>query len=77
MKNPDHETMEKWHKDPNNWKMGLFYYNPEDERLFPPKRIQWMGMTINWANPTSVITMVLILVLAALVILYAPMGKNF
>ena len=36
------ETLEKWHKDPNNWKWGSFYFNKEDHRLFPPKRIPWM-----------------------------------
>ena len=28
-----------------------FYYNPEDERLFPPKRAKWAGWTVNFANP--------------------------
>lgn len=50
MNNPSKETLEKWHKDPNNWKWGSFYYNKEDNRLFPPKRIAWMGWTINFAN---------------------------
>ena len=55
MKNPSKEQLEAWHKDPNNWKIGgLFYYNKEDERLFPPKRVSWMGWTINFANPKSI-----------------------
>ena len=54
MKNPTEEQLEPWHKDPNNWKLGLFYYNPEDERLFPPKRAKWAGWTINFANPKSI-----------------------
>lgn len=55
MKNPTKEQLEAWHKDPNNWKCGgLFYYNKEDERLFPPKRVVWMGWTVNFANPKSV-----------------------
>ena len=37
MKNPSKEQSETWRKDPNNWKCGVFYYNPEDERLLPPK----------------------------------------
>jgi uncharacterized membrane protein len=43
MNKPNKETLEKWHKDPNNWKWGSFYFNKEDHRLFPPKRIAWMG----------------------------------
>lgn len=51
---PDKETAEKWKNDSNNWKCrGLFYYNKEDKRLFVPKRVEWMGITLNFANPKS------------------------
>lgn len=52
---PSRETLEKWSKDPNNWIWGMFYYNKEDQRLMPPKRIAWMGWTINFANYKSVL----------------------
>ncbi len=52
---PSRETFEKWSKDPNNWIWGMFYYNKEDQRLMPPKRIAWMGWTINFANYKSVL----------------------
>ncbi len=52
---PSQETYDKWHSDPDNWKMGVFYYNKEDKRLFPPKRISGMGWTINFANPMSIL----------------------
>jgi len=29
----------QWREDPNNWVWGMFYFNPEDKRLVPPKRI--------------------------------------
>ncbi|MEC5166107.1 putative membrane protein [Flavobacterium sp. PL11] len=48
------ETKRQWHQDPNNWVLGVFYYNKDDKRVFPPKRIPWMGFTINFANPISV-----------------------
>ena len=55
---PSKETLEKWSKDPNNWVWGLFYYNKEDKRLMPPKKIAWMGWTINFANYKSVLFMI-------------------
>jgi uncharacterized membrane protein len=55
---PSKETLEKWSKDPNNWIWGMFYYNKEDQRLMPPKRIAWMGWTINFANYKSVLFMI-------------------
>lgn len=53
--NPSKETLEKWNKDPNNWIWGIFYFNKEDKRIFPPKRIEWMGFTVNFANPKSIL----------------------
>ena len=26
---PSKETLDKWHKDPDNWKLGIFYFNKE------------------------------------------------
>ena len=50
----------------SNWKWGLFYYNPEDKRLFPPKKDPAFGWTINFANYKSIIAFI-ILLLAILV----------
>jgi uncharacterized membrane protein len=66
MENPDkpsQKTKEKWHIDPNNWIWGMFYYNKEDKRLLPPKRIAWMGWTVNFANRNSVLLFVFVLLL--------------
>ncbi|WP_146943979.1 DUF5808 domain-containing protein [Chryseobacterium hagamense] len=41
-------------KNPSFWKFGLFYYNKEDKRIFPPKRYG-LGWTVNFADPHSVI----------------------
>ena len=56
--NPNEETLEKWSKDPKNWVWGMFYYNKEDKRLLPPKKIAWMGNTVNFANRKSVLFMI-------------------
>ena len=71
MEQPDKETLEKWHKDPNNWKCCCFYYNKEDQRLLPPKRQEWMGLTINFANPKSVLVLVFMLLFFLLIVLLA------
>ena len=67
MKKPSKETLEKWQKDPNNWKFGhFFYYNKEDKRIFPPKRIPWMGWTVNFANVKSILAFIIILFIVIL-----------
>lgn len=75
MENPSKETLEKWHKDPNNWKLGFLYYNKEDKRLLPPKRIEWMGFTLNFANPKSILLVIPILLFFGLIIFSALSKK--
>jgi uncharacterized membrane protein len=50
-----------WQDNNDYWIWGIFYYNKEDKRLFPPKRNPWMGFTTNFANPKSVLALVLFL----------------
>lgn len=64
---PTQEDYDNWHKDPNNWYLGCFYYNPKDKRLMPPKRIEWMGLTINFANPYSVLLLLPLVIMIVLV----------
>lgn len=66
---PSKETLERWHQDPNNWIWGMFYYNKEDKRILPPKRIKWMGWTVNFANPMSVILFLIPLAILILALL--------
>ncbi|WP_294223811.1 DUF5808 domain-containing protein [uncultured Chryseobacterium sp.] len=54
--------MNPFYKNPPQWKFGLFYYNKQDKRLFPPKRYGF-GWTVNFANPRSVIVFLIILLL--------------
>ncbi len=60
MKRPNKETEDNWHKDPNNWIWGIFYFNKKDNRIFVPKKIEWMGITINFANPKSILALLII-----------------
>ncbi|UOB16460.1 DUF5808 domain-containing protein [Abyssalbus ytuae] len=64
---PSNELLEQWHKDPDNWKFGIFYYNKADKRIFPPKRNKYLGWTVNFANSTSVIVLIA-LVIAIIII---------
>ncbi|RZJ71000.1 MAG: hypothetical protein EOO47_23130 [Flavobacterium sp.] len=52
------------HGEYSNWKLGLFYFNKKDSRLFVPKRIKILGWTLNFANPLSYLVMGLIFLLA-------------
>ncbi len=38
------------HHNPDNWKWGFIYFNPEDPRLFVPKRNPALGFTFNFAH---------------------------
>lgn len=67
--NPSKETLEKWSKDPNNWIYGMFYYNPKDQRIFPPKKNPSMGFTTNFANPKSVLYLIGIMLFFAFMVL--------
>ncbi|WP_042720239.1 DUF5808 domain-containing protein [Flavobacterium sp. B17] len=54
-------------RDENSfWKLGVFYYNKQDKRLFPPKRTG-LGWTVNFANPFSVALFLLILLVIILI----------
>lgn len=64
---PSKETLEKWHQDPDNWKLGVFYFNKEDRRIFPPKRKAQFGWTVNFANPLSILAIVAIIAFAILI----------
>jgi uncharacterized membrane protein len=52
-----------WSSDSKYWKWGFFYYNKEDKRLFPPKRNEKLGFTVNFANPKSVFWFIVFLIL--------------
>ncbi|WP_415324514.1 DUF5808 domain-containing protein [Chryseobacterium sp. MMS23-Vi53] len=51
---------------PSFWKFGLFYFNKEDQRIFPPKRFG-LGWTVNFANPVSIIAFLMILTVIVLI----------
>lgn len=49
----DQNEFDRMRNDPDNYKWGIFYFNPQDPRFIVPKRIQYMGWTLNFAHPYS------------------------
>jgi len=50
----------------DNWYGGIFYYNPDDQRIIVPKRIEWLGWTLNFARSTSFVIIAAILLIIIL-----------
>lgn len=73
---PSEDTKERWHKDPDNWIWGIFYYNKEDQRLLPPKIIPIMGWTVNFANRNSVLLFVFSMLLIIVFVVFMSKFKN-
>jgi uncharacterized membrane protein len=57
------------HEKPENWVLGIFYFNTKDYRFILPKRNQMMGWTFNFAHPISYIVLILFLLIAVLIII--------
>ncbi|MEI7596546.1 MAG: DUF5808 domain-containing protein [Bacteroidota bacterium] len=51
MKTPfEQHELDEMKNNPNNYKWGIFYFNPKDYRVIVPKRNVGMGWTLNFAN---------------------------
>lgn len=53
MENPDKELLQSWEQDPKNWKLGNFYFNKKDKRVFVEKPNPEDGITVNFASPKT------------------------
>ncbi len=72
MEKPSKETLEKWKNDDKYWIWGCIYYNPEDKHILPPKRLSWMGWTVNFANKISLLVFVAIMAISIALIVLLP-----
>ena len=54
------EEIEAYWKDSHNWKWGI-YYCKADPRVILPKRLKWMGWTVNFARPSAIPVVLLLL----------------
>jgi hypothetical protein len=55
------QTLDQFHSDPSNWKLGFIYFCRADPRIIVPKRIRGLGWTINFARPTAIPYTVLVI----------------
>jgi uncharacterized membrane protein len=65
---PDNLTRPE--KNPEHYKWGIFYFNPDDTRIILPKRNEWMGWTLNFANLWSYVILGTFIVIAVLINYY-------
>lgn len=56
------EELEACWRDPRNYRGGV-YYCKADPRVIVPKRIKWMGWTVNFARPSAIPVLLLLIVL--------------
>ncbi|HEX8018310.1 DUF5808 domain-containing protein, partial [Mucilaginibacter sp.] len=59
-------------EDSNNYKYGVFYYNESDARIIVPKRVKYLGWTLNFARPVSYLIMAGILAIVIGAMIFAP-----
>lgn len=70
------EEIEACWKEPTNWKWGV-YYCKADPRVVVPKRLKWMGWTVNFARPGAVpVTLLLLAVLGVPIFIAAFCGAG-
>jgi len=58
------EELEACRNDPHNQKWGV-YHCKADLRVIVPKRLKWMGWTINAARPSAIPVMLLMVAILA------------
>lgn len=74
--NFEQNLQDKMIENPENYKWGIFYFNPKDTRIMVPKRKQWMGWTLNFANIYSFFILLGILILLAGMVVFALVMEN-
>ena len=53
--------------DLKNYKLGVFYFNPDDSRLLVPRK-RMQGYTVNFGKPVSMLLSVLFIAIVIAVI---------
>ncbi|AOM78205.1 DUF5808 domain-containing protein [Pedobacter steynii] len=53
-----------------NYKIGIIYWNPQDSRLFVPKRERSMGYSLNFAHRLNILILAVITALVVYTVVY-------
>jgi hypothetical protein len=72
------EELKMIHLDPANWKLGIFYFAPQDPRIVVGRRVRGAGWTVNFARPLALPFTILVIVLfsrAMHAIAFAPIPE--
>ena len=71
------EEIEDCWRAPSNYKWGLIYYCKADPRAIVPRRLKWMGWTVNFARPSAIpITLLLIALVAVPLLIMKAKGAG-
>jgi len=49
--------------NPENYKLYFFYFNRLDPRILVPKRIHWLGWTLNFGNLYSYVLLFFVILI--------------
>ncbi len=55
---------------PDYWIWGMFYFNPDDPRIFVPKKVQWLGWTLNFGQPMAIVFTIITLAIIVIGMLF-------
>ena len=58
------ELLDAMSKNQDNWKAGVIYFNKKDPRIIVPKLNQYLGWTINFANPYTYALLIAIIAIS-------------
>jgi len=62
------EEIENLWRDPQNWKWHV-YYCRADPRAIVPRPLKWMGWTVNFARPSAIPVVLLLIAIVAVPLL--------
>ena len=60
-----------WRLDPENWKYYCFYFNKNDDRLMVSKRLEWTGVTFNYAKKAAWIWTIALFIFFGIILYFA------
>ena len=54
--------------DNRYYKFGVFYFNPDDERVIVPKRIKEFGFGLNFARREAILVLIAVILFVGILI---------